>query len=529
MESIGDLPTDEEFARIKEAICEEESAIAGIDVQIDGLMREICRLRFKQTKHRERIGLYQGSISLARRLPQEILASIFQFCARDGWTRFPLTASHVCRQWRAASMIPLVWSHLYIEANNVDPYRRASFWLQRSDSAPLYITLDLRNETSTAEMLSPVVNLLLEDSRRWRSLRIISHWIDHANVILGRCNTSSFPQLRELDLAILDDFVTFQDGNQIFDGVELADLSDCFQNASQLRAVTISRNVLSSATPLPSSIADLTLHFPSSTISAVLSNAVLLNILEQLPLLHHLAISISSDPQRVFRDDVDEQRSIIIPSLHTLTITSNPDIFGFLPYIRTPSLVNLHLRSSTEPLGYVVESFGRTVLQFIESACPPIEHLELRDIDLSENHFLACFSHLPTLQTLRLHESDISDEVLNAFCGPEALCAHLKILDLRWCGQITGSTLVRLARSRLMGGSSDQHHLDPITTITLINCAFVGEQHIMDLSRIATCRIVMNDVDDCCRTTGCCNNERYRRRLYLRNIGAVESERKIIL
>ncbi|KAL0070849.1 hypothetical protein AAF712_002070 [Marasmius tenuissimus] len=490
---------NEELARVNrvnEAIQQEEGAIAAIDVEIEGLMQEIRRLRFKQTNHQDKIRIYRSTITLARRLPQEILASIFECCVQDGWTRFPLTASHVCTQWRSAARTPSVWSHIYVEVNRRDPCGRTLFWLRRSENVPLHVTLDFERDASSPHVIPAVLDLLLQHSKRWKTLKVVSHWLHDANTILNYCSTALFPQLRVAGVAILEDFDTLEDGRRVDQSAQLVSLSASLQGASQLQTINITRNVLSSPTPLPSSLTNLSLNLPSHTISATLSINVLLDILEQAPLLRTLVIMIPRGSQPRFMLDVDVQRTVILPDLNVLTIVGKADLFGVLPYLRTPSLLRLHLRSSLESSGFAVESFGRDIFEFISSTSPPLELLELRDLDLSRDRFISCFSLLPTLEVIRLHESDIPDAVLNSLHGPEALCPRLRTLDLRWCGQITGSALVRLVRGRMIEGLGAR--LEAINTITLINCAFVGERHVLELSRLVVCRIMMDDVDDYC-------------------------------
>lgn len=77
-----------------------ESAISMIDQEIDELMRTVRQLQFKKWEHTEGIRRCKGLITLARRLPYEILANIFELCVRDGFTRTPLVVSHVCSRWR---------------------------------------------------------------------------------------------------------------------------------------------------------------------------------------------------------------------------------------------------------------------------------------------------------------------------------------------------------------------------------------------------------------------------------------------
>ncbi|ESK97658.1 hypothetical protein Moror_17520 [Moniliophthora roreri MCA 2997] len=505
----------EEISHIKGLISAEQEVIDSIDVEIEGLMQQIRRLRFKKLKHKELIHLYQGSITLARRIPHEILATIYEICAQDGYTLTPLHVSHVCSEWRKATQIPTVWSNLYINLDSRDPYGRAAFWAQKSKTTPLHITIDIHNDIS---MLPAVVDLLLDHSSRWETLKVNSRRLSAGNYILERCNSSSLPLLRALEIVILEEFDTQGNGTQVEEDVELTDLT--FSLAPLLHTFTISRNVMTQMT-LPLAVTNLSIELPTYAIPATLSIRVMLDVLEQLPSLQGLSISMPYGIDRQFALDVNDQMSIDLPHLRGLTLTGGTDIFGLLPYLRATSLLQLHLRSSVDSLGYPSESFERNVVQFISLARPPLELLELRDVDLSQSVFITCFSQLPHLKTLRLHESDISDVCLSALHGSGAYCPQLMSLDLRWCGHVSGRALVRLVRDRSTDGS-----LHRITSVTLINCAFVGEQDIIDLARITLCRLMMHDVEDYCRASGCCQNERYRRRLQLRHGLEVVDSRK---
>ncbi|KAK7049607.1 hypothetical protein VNI00_005638 [Paramarasmius palmivorus] len=412
--------SSEDVARVKDLISVERGVIDSIDTEIEGLFQQIRRLRFKKLKHEELIHLYQGSITLARRIPREILATIFEYCAQDGYTLTPLVVSHVCSEWRKAAQIPTVWSHLYVDLDGRDPYGRAAFWAQKSKDGPLYITLDIQNDVS---MLPAVVDLLLQHSNRWETFKIASRWLSHANHVLERAQLSALPCLRMLDITVFEEFDTGDNE------AGLADLS--FSSAPQLDTLMISRNVMTGMF-LPPAITNLSIHLPTSAIpDTALSTRVMLDALEQLTSLQVLSISMTYGIDRHFALDVNDQRSIDLPHLRALTITGGLHVFGLLPHLRCTSLLRLRLRSSLDPLGYPAESFGSSVSEFISLAKPPLELLELRDVDLSQDVFITCFSRLPNLKTLRLHESDISDVCLGVLHGTEAYCPKLSSLDLR--------------------------------------------------------------------------------------------------
>ncbi|KAF8974216.1 hypothetical protein BDZ97DRAFT_1911423 [Flammula alnicola] len=99
---------------VHQAISQHQDAIVSLDTEIEGFMRTIRQLQYQKQKHLAEIRQCKGMITLAKRLPPEILASIFEECVHDGWTRTPLIVSHVCSSWRMAATIPTVWSHVYV-------------------------------------------------------------------------------------------------------------------------------------------------------------------------------------------------------------------------------------------------------------------------------------------------------------------------------------------------------------------------------------------------------------------------------
>lgn len=485
---ITDMHSD---AEVKNLISRHERASTLIDEEIETLMRKARKLQFQKLQHQEKIKHYQGMITLARRIPPEILATIFEECVYDGWTRTPLTASHVCTEWRKAAAIPTVWSHIYINCDARDPCGRTRFWLDKAQNSPLRVTIEVQKDASH---LSRIMDLLLERILQWKDLEINAALLVHANRILAYCNRPS-PVLRAVSISVLQEFDGDNDQPEDEAHHGLSSFVVTFPDAPLLHTICLTRNVIPSPGIVPASISNLSISLPCYRVMATLTVAAVVRLLETLPGLQKLQLTTSPRQERQFVAHPDETRRVELNHLHTLILVGSPDIYGVLPHLLTPSLIRLHLRSSTSPLGYPHKPTGFRLRQFIDQADPPLEILELRDIDIPLNDFSACFSKLPGLKELRLHESDISDAVMKQLSTPGGYCPLLTRLDLRWCGQVTGGALVDLVRSR----TSSPTGTSPITIITVINCSFVKEQDVVDLARATICQVMMRDSDDYCR------------------------------
>jgi hypothetical protein len=472
-----------------------EGAVALLDEEIEGLMRNVRQLQFKKSQHQEKIKHYKGYMTLARRMPPEILASIFEECVHDGWTRTPLTASHVCSEWRKAANIPTVWSHIYVNSDAKDPIGRTRFWLGKAQGSLLSITIDVRNDIL---QLPGIMELLLARISNWETFTINSSLLSHSNYILSFC-VHAAPQLRLINISVTQEFDDEIDG-EVDGRHELVGLVNSFHDASRLRILQINRNILPSHGTIPPSITDLCLTLPCYSTKARSSVTKLLHLLEGLPLLESLTVSLVRDQSREFVSAPDDSRAVSLLKLRALVLIGSSDMFGVLPHLATPSLARLHLRSSVDPLGYPDEQVGSYIVQLIQKTSPPLELFELFDIDFSLEDFSACFAGLPYLKELRLHDSQISDSIIQKLHGGGGLCPLLERLDLRWCGQVTGRALSELVKSRVHDHSGNNLSNPPstsITGLTVINCSFVKEEDIFDLAEITVCQVVMRTTDYC--------------------------------
>ncbi|KAK0490976.1 hypothetical protein IW261DRAFT_1580517 [Armillaria novae-zelandiae] len=518
----GVNPSDEE---IKGLITLHESVIRRVDEEINGLMKEVRRLQFKKHQILEKIKECKGRLTLARRLPLEILATIFELCARDGWTRTPLTVSHVCSEWRKAAYTSTVWSYLYVNLDMRDPYGRILFWLTNVLTAPLHITLDIQSDCS---LLPSIMGLLLKVAPQWRTFSLNSRMLQPVNQTFTVC-TVPFPSLQRLDVSIMEEFHEFQG-----DIVEAQlRLNQSFNDAKKLNTFCISRNILPSRESVPSSISNLIINLPSFYLVTPSSITSLLDLLEDLPILCSLTLSTPQGETREFIDDPSVTRRILLSQLQSLRIVGTSSIFSILPHLQTPRLLSLALGSSEEALPHAHPVASPALCRFVGGNDLPLQVLDLRDIDLSSSDFIACFRGLSHLKELRLHESDISDDILECLYDSRRCCPELQALDFRWCGQLTGRALVDLVRSRYDTGLFDSNApLHRIESVSIINCAHVQEQDIFDLAELTVCRLMMRDTDDCCVPFGCCKNERYRRRFQLRRLelcsSSVENYRIIV-
>ena len=481
---LGLKPATVNINTVNDAIAVQEKAIASLDAEIEDLMRNVRRLAHQKSAHHARIKHLKGLITLASRMPTELLARIFEHAASD-WSWAPLAASHVCSSWRAAANLPGVWSHLYVNCDK-DPYRRTEFWLGKAQQAPLHITIEASLDASTLE---PIMDLLAKHASQWRSLVINSLLTHQANYILSRCGAPT-PDLRRVDIQV---DLERRDAEEVED--MLVGFKEAFGAAPRLTTVHLYRELSQTTGFLPEGITRLFLHLPIWSGPAVVSAASVIELLESVPSLEHFTLEFPKQQERTFLPPPEPSLVAHVPYLESLSLVVSPDVNALLPSLYAPALRRLHLRSSCEPLGYAHPATGASLAQFIEQSSPPLEYLELHDVDIPTGDFPRILAGLPDLQELRLHESEIEDDVIARLKGAEGLCPRLARLDLRWCDLLTGRALVELVQSR----KDIQERASPLEEVAVLNCSFVNEHDVMDLARLTRCRVVMRDHGDVCR------------------------------
>ncbi|TFK55765.1 hypothetical protein OE88DRAFT_1652232 [Heliocybe sulcata] len=508
-------PSPEESARVHEEIQTHQRAIASIDEEIQALFRTMYTLRERRAQHEVQIKRCKGLITWARRMPPEVLAKIFLHCVEDGWNQAPLAVSMVCSSWRfAARNYPRVWSHVHVNMEEYDPVSRTRYWLTMARRSPLHVTIVADIETSE---LAEVIDILLEQASRWRSLSVVSSSLRKTNTILSRCKEAT-PDLREIQVTTDIEIDDVAAGNAAITG-----FWGSFQEAPRLRRLDLTSSTIHVAGSIPSQIEDLSINLQPSRrrVETPMTGSNILQMLEDLPNLKHFAINLSHHHEPPYVPERDLSRRIFLANLESMLLCVPPDVNGLMAHLVVPKLKQLQIRSNLDPLVRPHDLTGASLRELLEQSNPSLELLELHDVDLTDDDYTHCLSRLDSLRELRLHESEISDDVVRLLTGPRGRCPRLSRLDLRWCGQLTGSTMVELVRSRL---AVDDHPIAsssvPIQEVAIINCAFVEEQDVLDLAAITVCRLILRETEDYCRSRGCCTNSRYRQRLRLRhNIG----------
>lgn len=512
-------PTEEDVNSIHQMIVADEEAIQILQGKMGTLNSLLERLRLQKSKHQENIRRARSLLTLARRLPPELLARIFEMSAESGWRRAPIAASQVCSAWRRAAAFPHVWSHLFLDLSSGNSTGKVEFWLSKVQQAPLHITLDIPLESPSLE---DVLGLLVARCRQWYTLNIKS--VDSAtmNYVLDRCS-NPLPALKQLNL------ITETGGSE----------GDLVNLTSLLHAPRLSRLLIEQPNlPRWSNFAGITkLHIVLSSSRMLIHpiNATdWIEMMQTLPELRDLTLEFTKPGERIY--NTDTEHAVDLPHLESLTLHVSPGVNGILLTMRAPVLRRLHLRCSSDSLSRLHTPSGAHLCQFLESS-PSLQVLELYDIDVERLDFVRCFELLPKLEELRLHDSDIADEQLQLLQGPHGSCPNLARLDFRWCNYLTGNALVKLAQSRLLRDEGDVRlpsQMRPLDEVAVINCLHVKEQDVLDLAEMTICRLLMrSDEDHCCKCTsqsclekyqralpdgmGCCNNERYRLRMRLRH------------
>lgn len=481
--------TSDEISTIQEDINRNEQEVESINKDIAVVLSTVEQLRLKRFTHSLHIKRCKAALTLARRLLPELLGKIFEYAA-NGWARGPFVVSQVCSAWRAAAQSPRVWSRIYVNCDLEDPVGRATFWLEKARHAPLYITV-MGSRRANPTHLFRVTNLLLVRAPQWATFTLDLLFLRDTNYVLSRC-TPSFPNLRSVVVQGQGAVQMDVDG----DVLEINGFERSFSNSPMLKEVQITANLV--PVVVPSHISSLWLNFLESPPNRPVSAPALFALLESLPRLKQFRMQMPSEFEHRFISTGESDQVVELPQLESLVLEDIGGLAWIIKHIRAPFLKRLHLRSPEveDSLPDVEELTGPSLLGFLE-ASPKLELLEMHHIDIWPEHFASCLALLPELQDLRLHDSDIDDEVIQGLYGRDGACSNLRRIDLRWCHHVRGTTLVELVQSRAPNGFST--NTDGIEEIAALHCSLVRKQDIMHLARLAACRVVVKDENDYCR------------------------------
>jgi len=498
-------PTEVDMELVQQVIDDHEQACRLVEDKIDIQMSLLKRLQKEKQRHLDNIQYCRSIITLARRIPREVLGKIFEICASSGWFRAPLAASQVCSAWREASLYPRAWSNLYIDCASSGVLNRTTLWLSKAQEAPLHITIDVFGESP---YISPLLDLIAQHQHQWYTFDIHAASCTLANRVTSRCFTYS-PYLREVRILTTKtepdgvplDFRALQEAPRLF----------------QLHLEQPDIFAWDASPTMKSQITDLNIKLASQDLlTSSFTGVSLISILQDLLELRCLKLELSEPKKRVFV--TDNTPELELPNLESLTLTISDDATSLLNYLQTPSLKSLSIQTSAEAISD--PSIAQHLINFLKYS-PALRALELYDVGVPREHLIHCFSLMPQLEELRLHDSDISDIELQALTGSSGYCPLLTRLDLRWCSYFSGRTLVDLVKSRILDHDqkimAQSRSLREIEEITAINCLHVEEQDVISLAQLTICRVVTRE-DDVCVERECCDNARYRQRMKFRHL-----------
>lgn len=240
-------PSSDEMQRARDEITEHEAIIQSLQAQMDGLIRQVRQVEEEKRKHHKAILKCRGLLTLAIRIPPELLARIFSLAVADGWTRGPVAVSQVCSVWREAAKTPSVWSHVYIDCDKGDPVARCNLWLQMVRQSSLDITFRTSEQVSVVDA---VLVVLSGHTQYWRSFTLEAPTVHTANYVLSQISNPG-PRLTEVVVKIGDSSVTFPHTDFILGQSQILVLSTSFGAAPNLRSLVLTTDICQSWASLP--------------------------------------------------------------------------------------------------------------------------------------------------------------------------------------------------------------------------------------------------------------------------------------
>ena len=194
-----------------------ETRLSLIDAEIVQLQRRLAVLKSSREKLCEFSDLHRGLLSSIRRLPPEVLASIFRELAGPTFGTV-FQPSLTCKYWRnVATSTATLWSNMVIvAAPGKEKTEEAilEMWLSRSKGCPITFTFHIPYY-NPAVRTHPCIMPLLANAHRWRHAKfIMPSWkfetLQATRVHFPLLETLSIERYHEDNFPRLYDFTTFQ-------------------------------------------------------------------------------------------------------------------------------------------------------------------------------------------------------------------------------------------------------------------------------------------------------------------------------
>ena len=447
------IPSDDEAATIQKLVLSREAVVQDLNERIKALTAE----RDLQTKF---IGDHNALVSPTRRLPSDILSSIFlsylELCGRRstylGQNHPAVLLTHVCRRWRAVALeAPLLWTHVRfkfpVHPYHVSPHPRRSgsknLWhklseawndrlrkeeqtfqmcLERSVSCPLNVCVMASDPyplpPGSDTELAPIdeqarqraIAAICTTSHRWEhiSLDLFIYTLESPLLKFLQVGAHRTPLLRSIHNACSIPHYSSQtpDGVPRFHGLTLF-------GAPGLRTVkwgTPLGEHLASVLPVRwEGLTELFLGDQRGGNSGRMTFTHAITILERCPNLVHCTLTLRENPNE--------------PVITTVTYPQPPaQPFAFNQPVTLPYLQSLGIRSTVIPTTFasaLILPSLHTLLVYAKRCnnlsaedsglvqCIQMFGHQLQDVtfnysSLSQSALLACLDSIPRVKSLRL-------------------------------------------------------------------------------------------------------------------------------
>ncbi|KAJ6561605.1 hypothetical protein B0H19DRAFT_1142190 [Mycena capillaripes] len=359
---------------------------------------------------RESIDAHQALVSLARRLPEDVIREIFLACLpRSGnpvmsAREAPLLLGQVCARWRKILLrTPQLWTSVHVVVPNSARLQQMSVavetWLTRSSVLPLSITLAVSAACeSGSDNVATMIDVLASFSSRWKHVKL---------TLSPRTILTPLTNLDPSDVPILESiaFTSVGGGSwqNLVTPLEIPWRAFNFFRTPSIRSASFASlggNFLALTLPWP------LLHSLTFTAGSLkdassfhLTTTFALVILRQCPNLTRCTICLTPDRTTVSGDPETPPPPILLAHLTDFTVDnrehSQINVVSMFRALRVPALQRFE---------YNGPKYGGGQLPFISlfSAIHTLESLTLDIKGLACEAFTHCIELLPALTRLRL-------------------------------------------------------------------------------------------------------------------------------